>query len=440
MLRRKLKRPLLVLALIVLVYIVIKGVMYLRVKNTMDDFIAEAAGQAEIHYGGIETELRGSARVYDIEVRPRDFTQSIKIAGVRISTDDPWMLIGGGDWQSGDAPPPEHMGLSIEGVSVSLDEEMLAALAEQAKEQARMSGQKLASSACDGSMNLDPDLLVDMGFTEVVMDVDAEYRFDTINEQLSAEMNVEIRDIESVEMSVELDGVIPDDVGAGAVSTLALRSAAMQMTIKPEFGNEALKVCAERKQLNVVKFREQLIKRAADELNASGVKLGESLLAAMASYYQDWGELRVDVRPDKPLGMLALMMTKPENMGSMLGINLYVNDKRIENPEFSFALPTFVNDDNERDDIFIPTLPTPKRVRVTRRYEKVSAQLLDQYIGVNVKIQPVGQPLRVGKLTAITGGEAAVVQRAHGGSVTSYVRLDQIESLEVERIERETLD
>jgi len=441
--RLKLRVPLFVLIGIAIVYGAAKGAMYLRVKSTMDDLVQQASAQAEITYQGIGTDLiNGAASVEGIEVRPLQFEQSVFIEQVRFASDDRWALLTGADWQSRQQPPPAQMSLSLIGIRLPLDAAMLETLQQQADAQAALSGQP-PLHACDGGMNLDPQLLSELGFEELTVDVDLDYRFNELAERLTANMAFDVHNMQSVQMSVEFDGLIPQDLHSGDAARAGLADIDMRITVPRSFGDRYMKQCAKRKQQTVDSYREALLQRMFADLQQVGVTLGTGLQQAMSDYYRDWGEMRVRVHPDKPLGMLQMMSVTPDRLIDMLGVSLFINQAPVADLDFSFDMQQLARlqsdpaPQGEYDPLAAP--PLPKRVRIIRRYETVPLGLLDQQIGEAVKIQPFGQPLREGTLVAIRDGEAVVEQRTHGGSVTSYVRLDDIESLQVQRVEQKPL-
>jgi hypothetical protein len=314
---------------------------------------------------------------------------------------------------------------------------------EALRQQAQAAG-RASADTCDGSFNnLDPQLLRDLGFEELRLDAHMDYRFDVPAETLHASVGFELHDIESVQMSVELDGVVPEDVAQQRVGAPALARAEMSVDVSRNFGDRYMKLCAQRAGSSVEAFRSRLLERTNEELAASGVTLGAGLQQAMADLYRDWGELRLTVRPAEPLGPAHMFRLTPENLVEILGLNLRVNDRPVIDLSFDFDMQALMRqaqiqmEGGEASDQTRPELPP--RVRITRHYQRVPLATLPQHVGNAVKIKPRGQPLRSGDLVSIDSREAQIRQRAHGGSFTSHVPLAEIESVEVLVVERELL-
>jgi len=434
----KLKHVFLILLLGVFLLGLFKLAMYWRVKTAMDDLVEEARPTAQITYGGISTDLTGAATVEDIRVQPLDVPGEVEVARVRFSTGDPVALAMGWDWRSGDRPPPEQMSLAVQGIRVALDEQMLESLQFQAGGQLMPDTE--AGDACQGAgFNLDGRILKDLGFESLEMDLNFEYQFNTLAETLEARVAFDLYDIESGEMSVELGGILPEDVGAQRTTLPALANADLQVVVEREFGDRYMKLCAERAGLTADAYRERLLEDMQAGFAQVGVVLGQGLMMAMEELYRDWGEFRIRVLPEKPLGMLQLMTLSPDTLVSTLGLSLYVNDRLIPDLGFRFD-PQLLQQGlgvgpAQQDGAEAP----PKRVRITRRYRTIPASSLEQHLGSQVRIKPLNQPVRSGTLTAIVDGEALVEQRSFGGKLTSYVALQEIESVEVQEVVRTPL-
>ena len=228
--------------------------------------------------------------------------------------------------------------------------------------------------------------------------------------------------------------VLPQDLQGQRVSMPALVRADMRVRVAREFGDRFMKLCAGRAGVTVDSFRARLLDDLQAQFAQVGMVLGPGLLQAMDDLYRDWGEVRLRVFPEKPLGVLEMMMMpSPQSLVSTLGLSLYVNDRPVPDLDFKLDLQLL-----QRDLGFESEWPQPESessapnlVRLTRNYEPVALAMLDQYIGSGVRIKPFEQPMREGTLSGIVNGEALVEQRTYGGKLTSYVSLDRIESAEV---------
>lgn len=439
--RRKSRNILIVIVLLVVaVPFAIKGLMYLRVKLAMDDFVDRAGSEVEITYGAIDTELKGAASVENIRITPLEFEHPIEISRLRLETGNPWTFIDPSQWRSqGGMKMPPQLRMDVQSVRIPMEKAVYESFRQRLEMQRQLGAQ--LPDACE-SFNLDPIQLKAMGFDHVTLDLDMNYRFYEADERLDVAMDFELYDIESVSLSMALEGVVPEDIEAGRVAGVRFVKADMRVRLEPEFGRRFVKHCAQRKQLTPEAYVDALIGYFRDNLQRTGITLGQELQHALEGYYREWGDIRLHVKPEEPIAPLQLMTIKPERLVQTLGISLFVNDKPVNDLDVRLDLQRMTKGVQAAPAEGTETgkSKAPRRVRIIREFHPIAVQNLDQYLGSRVRIYPQGQPQREGALVAIVGGEVQVEQRAHGGSVTSYIPLKQIRSVEVEKLQRQPLN
>ncbi len=432
--RRKTRNSLILLVLILLVAapLLVKGLIYLRVRQVMDKLIEESVDKAEIHYRGIDTELRGAASVLDLSVRPLAFKQPIEIEQVRVQTDDPWILLTGGG--NNDQLPP-HLRIDIRSIHVPLGEQL------QKMFQSSHTNATPSTPAPCAAFNLGPSLLKVMGYQGLDMDMGMDYRFNESDESVDMAFDFNMDGIQSLNMSMRLSDLTRDDVMDRRLSGVQFAQADVDMNLEPEFGKRYVAYCAKQRGMAPEVFVESLIQNQREQLSKAGVILGGGLQAALETLYHDWGELRLHVQPEQPMGMGQLIALRPESLVQTLGISLSINGKYVNDLYIKLDMEKLAEQSRRPpSDIRPDSLATaPKRIRVIRKFHLAPVSSLGQHLGEQVRIHPRNAPVREGELIAISNGEAQVKQRAHGGSVTSYVPLKDIAALEVERVERKPL-
>ena len=110
----------------VALYGLAKGLMYYKAKSTIDDMAVTLANHAELRYSGIDTDLSGAVTVRGITVQPRGYDDILSVDAIRIASDDPMMFMFGGDWTSGQEPPPDSLSFVVTGINLPLDSELVA--------------------------------------------------------------------------------------------------------------------------------------------------------------------------------------------------------------------------------------------------------------------------------------------------------------------------
>ena len=419
---------LLVLLVPVALYAIAKGILYFSAKNSIDDFVRSAEHQAEIRYAGISTELMGAVTVEGITVQPLGFDDQIEIDSVRVASDDPMMFIQGIDWTPGQDAPPTSLSFDVRGASVPLNSDLLSGYP---------SGFGAAGNAdpCEQPLNIEPALLRKVGFESLDMDFDGYYRIDETARTLDMGMHMDVRDIQSFEVSATMTDLDVETLAQGAPPQLNLGGFSVSLRVSPEFGRQVMKTCAIGSDLSVAQWGDVYAERALDELKAQGILLGPGLSQSVRDFYRDWGEFRLASAPSQPVGLLSLMFLQPSQLADALSLRLSLNDKLITDTSFTLqqsdqpGISALFGQEEPQSSTSKPQAPA-KRVIVRREYEPVATAQLGSYIDHNVRIKPHDQPMREGVLKGIRDGEAEVEQTLHGGKYTVYVPLTQIDSVE----------
>ena len=419
---------LLVLLVPVLLYVVAKGAMYFSAKNAVDDFVRSAEHQAEIRYAGISTELMGAVTVNGITVQPLGYEDFIEIDTVRLASDDPMMFIKGVDWTPGEDTPPNNMSFDVRGVRVPLDSDLIS-------EYERQVSLTQSLDPCEQPLSVESSVMRKIGFEQLEMDFDGYYRIDETARTLDMGMYMEVRDVQSIELSANLSDLDIETLAQGGAPQLNLGGFSAAVRVSPEFGRQVMKSCAIGTDLTIAQWSERYAERALVELEGQGISLGPGLRQAVRDFYNEWGEFRLVSAPSEPIGLLSLMFLPRNQLVDALSLRLTLNDKLITDTSFSFQSPqqpglsALFGGEAEQPQGERQAAP-PTRIIVRREYEPVAVAQIARYVDHNVRIKPNGQPLREGVLKGIRDGEAEIEQTLHGGKYTVYVRLDQIDSAE----------
>lgn len=433
--RRKFPVLIVIVAVLVSLPLLLKGAMYLRVKQVMDDLVAQSAGRFEITYDSISTELKGAATVGGLEIRPAGFEQTISVEQVRVATDDPWAFVAPDTWgQTGEGALPERLHFNAFTVRIPLEQAVHDALRQQSPLA------QFGSEGCD-SLNIDPLQLQGMGFEALTLDLGLDYRFNAAEEGLELGFEFDLHQIESVSLTMRLSGFQPGNLGPEQLAGLRFAMADLRVRMEPAFGHKLVAHCAAQEGVPPDQYQQRLLSTLRENLGQSGITLGPELQAAIEGFYSEWGDIRVYLKPEEPLGMLQMAGLSPERLEQALGISLFVNDILVQNLDVDIDLNarrggSFASGDDREGQ---RRAVTP-RTRIVREFHRIDPVALPGHIGRVVRIQPEGQPVREGVLAAIGDGEAQVRLHTRGGSVTSHVPLRSIVTVEVEKVRRVPLN
>lgn len=415
----------LILLIPALLYGVLKGVLYYNAKKSVEDIVDASAHMADVRYDGIDTEIRGAVTVTGITVQPLGIDDTVAVDSIRIASDDPMFFIRGGNWQPGEGgAPPNSLSFQVSGARLPLSSEML-----------RDAGQSGSADPCAEGLDIQPELLQKIGFSELTVDLDGHFRIDEASRTLDVGINMDLHDIESVAFSATMNDVDVETFSHGGAPQFTLGRLNFALRVAPEFGRRALEACAADSDATPQEWGERLAESALAQLRDQGLSLGPGLSGALRDFYRDWGEFELVAAPPQPVGLLSLMFLPPNQLADALSLRLSLNSQPITDTSFAWQQPQgqglaglFGGAQQGTEG---KAEARPRRVLVRRSYEGVAVSQIGQYVGEKVQLKPRGQPMREGLLHRVGAGEAEVQQIVHGGKYSVHVPLGDIESLKV---------
>jgi len=412
------KRPIrtLLIALVVLgiVLAVLEGIMYFRVKQTLDDMALQMRPRAVLGYEGIHTSLTGSLAINGISIRPRGLPDPIHADQVRLEGLDPLYILSGKMDRSN---PPERLRFTLRSLRFPLEGANFRQLQRLMAEAATEQGITQAEGCSTGDM-LDPALLKSMGVRELVADIGFGYRWNKESKTIAADLITELRGMQSMEAGLSLTNVtLPGDQQMPGTMPL-LAGLNLELRVEPEFGRRYIETCAERRNLRADVFRQDLLGNVTDMLGALGISLSAGLTDGLAAFYRDWGDVHFAAQPKNPVGLMGLLMMSPDQRLDALGLELKVNDRWISDIRVDWRKPA-----PRRSD-------APKTEEYREEYRNVPLAELGNYLHYKVRIH-TEDGVRQGVLESIVAAGLALARRVHGGTFTVYVPQDTVERAEV---------
>ena len=426
---RKIKPYVLLLLLAAAIYGGIKGWMYYNVRQAIDELSVASAGRAEIGYQAIDTALTGAVTVRGVTVLPSGAPQPLHIERVHLSGPQLGFFLWGSKRED---PPPAHLRVQLDGIRIALDDQLFSALRQDLPDAADN-----RPSGCGIGDNLDPAILRELGFDALQMDVSLAYDYDEQGHRLTADMALDIAQLEHLESDLALSDVAPNALQEGMNGIPSLAGMNLTYRVEPEFGRRYLAACAKRAGQDTEAYRKHRVGETLANLARVGVHPGPGLTQALRDFQQRWGELRISATPEKPVNMLALMLSPPQNWQRQLGVRVKLNQLEISDLSFEVR-PSSA----EELAVLLGKQPPPGGVRKPKpRYRYVfkpaTVAGLGEQIGAEVRLYLRNdQPVRSGILVGLSGGEARVEQRLQGGKITAHVPLEEILRVEVQQVEQ----
>ena len=408
------------IGMFVLGFVLLKGGMHWYATLKLRELILEAAPTFTIAYADLDTSLTGRLEVNDISVVPVGQFEALKITQVAVQGPDVFSYLSNNNPFSDDAWLPESLKVFIKDLNMDLT----GSLASDFDQNYQLSLQAGAgaSAACTAAGNMSLGLLKDMGRKTLSGDGRLFYRYDEDARRLRGSVELTMMAVQSMSMELTLDNVAPQVFELGMPGMPWLTDFRLTMALDPAFGKEMSIFCADQTGKTVTEYEEYTAATFMQNLADNGIQLGRGLQQAVRSYYRNWGEIDIIIKPPVPLNLLTLMLRPPENIEETLGLQVAVNDQLLT--DLGFTL-------NQSSNPFVPEVQKKKKAPVVKpRYRTVwkeipPSQLL-RYRDRKVRLYIADRPARKGILIGVEGDVVFVEQRLTGGKFTAHVPMRKI--------------
>lgn len=418
--RRRSNKLVWLIGILVIGFVLIKGWVHWYATLKLKELIREAAPRFTIAYADLDTSLTGRMEVNDISVVPVGQSEALKITQVSVQGPDVFTYLLNNNPLTDDVWLPEYLKVFIKGLNMDLTGSLASELDQ--KYQLSLHTGAGAPAVCSGAGNISLGLLKDMGRNTLGGDGRLFYQYDGEARRLRGSVELSLLDVQSMSMELTLDNVAPQVLELGMPGMPWLADFRLTMEIDPAFGKEMSIFCADKTGKTVTEYEEYTAAIFMQNMADNGIQLGRGLEQAVRSYYRNWGEIDIIVKPPTPLNLLVLMLNPPGNIEETLGLQVVVNDQLLT--DLGFAL-------NQSTIPFSPEAEKKKKAPVIKpRYRMVwkeipPSQLL-QYRDRNVRLYIGDRPARKGILVGIEGDAVLVEQRVTGGKFTAHVPMRKI--------------
>lgn len=400
--------------------VLLKGVMHWQVSNQLNQLILDAVPRFTITYDDLDTSLGGGIDISDISVVPVGQSEAFKITRISIQGPDAFSYLLDNNPLADGSGTPDHLNVLVQDLNLDLTGSLASNL-DQTYQFPELQGSGTLA-ACMGAGNMPLGLLRDMGRDNLTADGRMFYRYDEEARRLTGSVELTLLDIQSVSMGLALENVSPQALEYGMPGVPWLADFRLTLQLDHEFGQEMSAYCAGKTGKTVAEYKEYTAGMFMQKLADNGIELGQGLEQAVRSYYRDWGEIDIIVKPPTPLNLLTLMLRPPENIEETLGLQVAVNDQLLT--DLGFTL-------NQSTNPFIPEAQKKKKAPVVKpRYRMVWKEIppsrLLQYRDRKVRLHVADRPVRKGILMDIQGNTVLVEQRVTGGKFTAHVPMRKI--------------
>lgn len=414
------KKVLLALALLpILIYAGIKGFLYYKTKEGVDQIITMARPFAAISYEGIDSTLSGVIGLVGLKIQPANLNDSLRIQSLEVQTPGlGFLLFGVRQTSSGEIP--ERLRLNLRGLSLNMTGQLMGLIEDlQRKEQNSPTPPGLLN--CGKVSRLTSREYTQLGYNQMVLDLGFGFEYDKRRQHADLKFDWAMRDAGAMTGSITLDGIAPQLL-AGSQPKLG----PLRLEYRDRSFTEKLKqFCAREAGLTPEQYVEAEVGVSdARFLEGWGFVPGPGLRAAYHDFLQRPERIEVEIEFPSDMDPTHLSVIQPENLLSLAHLDLSVNGKPVTDMSFSrqaasSAPPTAA------------AAPKSKVVSKPKSFQPVEIADLNKHRGLAVKIYTRQKMVREGVLTQVEANEVAIERRLARGSMTITISIPDIERVEV---------
>ncbi len=312
----------LLVVVLLIVGLVVGGHFYFvrQIEQGLDDIARNLQFFGSLTYGKVSLTYDGEARINDLRFRVYEMQEEIVIDALVLRTDSIFGLYKITD-EFDEGRIPEKLGLSVLGLRLPTDGNIVAALYEQDDEPS------LEAAGCGDYKRFGPSELIRMGYSRMEMDIHLDYRIIGGGQILEVDASVVTHDAAAYNYKLE--------IGLGAASrrvedVAMTMMGATVMSMNFEFVNRGyvdrvVDFCTQHTGLNRTAFLEQHHEAWLENWRADGYKPGPDISSAYESFLSSPGQFSVRFRPTSPLPVMQIPDMTPEVMAYRLQGDIQVN-------------------------------------------------------------------------------------------------------------------
>ncbi|MES9876954.1 MAG: hypothetical protein ABW162_05050 [Candidatus Sedimenticola sp. PURPLELP] len=399
-------------------YAGLKGYIYYKVKSELDNAIGMVSPFAHMSYGGIGSDISGKITVTQIAITPLTTGLEMRVDAVEVQGDGIGFLL---DLSRGldRGEPPAKLSASIWGAEIPVTSDAGGDIgpsfgfggASQVKQ-----GPKV----CSLGGILQRVGLFDIGYSTLVADSGVGYEYDQDAGEVALKFDYQIEGIESFAMDISMSGVsTPAMVAMGAMPTFGEVEIAYRL--EPDYMRKMVSHCAQKAAKTSQEYINLLFNQSdAYYAQSLGFIPGPGLRLALKELVTRAGDVHIRARPASNFNPATIQMFRPEDMVSMLGLELSVGGKLITDLSFTVPAGSDLTAEAELQSGEASTAggaPKPKPV-LHWRYVEVKRSELGGYLGRKARLYTSGgkdaHP-KEGVIKSVRNNEVSIEQRVHGG-------------------------
>lgn len=427
---------------VALIYAGIKIYLYYEIKGRVDQAIMMSEPFVNIKYDGISTTMEGAFYLEKVKLRIKNINEEIRVDKFGFITPGLVFLLSHANNFIQQKKFPEKMGISIQGLHISLTGELIDALTESFPEQS----EKKSELACTFSGSYPGEQLMELGIYRLVFDLTAKVNYDQDKSTLKFNINSAIHGVEETDVAFTIENIASDIPGIlSNQATNTIGSFTVKYRPDRKLINKINQYCANLKSITVQEHIDQLVNQSDEAYLADlGFIPGPGIRTALKQLLMEAGELSLTTQSIDSNELSNLHLYKAEDIAHILGLSVTLNDKDINDLSFTTGTEPKVSS-SDIPTIWEQTEPNEQTVTIKKitaqgqqnasikekMFHAVErAQLIDK-IGRKAQIKTKKGITKTGRITQVKDKQVTLKARMYGGDITFNIPLAEITYSEV---------
>ena len=309
-------RNLLVAAVVIGVggYFGAKFYVQYKAARDLDRVLVQARPIVDIQYQNVVATLKGELRVDGIRIQLPQFDDPINIESLGVRTPSFLFLLGFGNGAE-DFEFPDRLGVEVTGLRASVDADYMSLL-KDARKLSVAAVELTPADQCAGTYGFTPEALKRLGYYELDVDFDANFRRSG-GDELVLEIGTHVADMYAFDLTATFSGLAdPTALARGARPLLV---GGRLDYIDHSLNGRILKHCAEQQVT-----AEDVIAAQLREIQAVARESGMELDAMIIEPYTDFllGKQRFTItsQPTRPVDLTRISLYKPSDVPNLLNL------------------------------------------------------------------------------------------------------------------------
>ena len=316
----------LILALFVLLVGSVAGVYFYinyKVKENVDSVIEAVKPVARITYGKIGNNMNGTIVIRNISISRADGVNA-NIDSIQLVLPSLRDLMNMMDmFRSNRLLSGMHLNINHLRTDISVITGMLKSV----KDGKSSIADRVNTLGCGDVKILNLKNLADLGYTDADISLNIGYKYHEASNIVDMSVDIIGHDVASVSMNMEIPGITSYTGIANRENNINNVSFEFQDL---GFNSRMTEYCAKKINSSPSEYLENHFKLVRKTLTEGNVILSEDIYNAYKQFLVNQAKIKMDFNPPSSVGLKYLDMYQPKDWVSVLGIDVYVNDKKLD--------------------------------------------------------------------------------------------------------------